>query len=90
MSLTTSTDAPAGLPPLPIAERERLDNVSIRHGTPDDPKLPPSSFDRIFLVHMYHEVSEPYAFLWRLRPALHDGGQVIVVDGGNGLDENRA
>lgn len=61
-------------------ERERLDNVSIRHGTPDDPKLPPSSFDRIFLVHMYHEVSEPYAFLWRLRPALHDGGQVIVVD----------
>lgn len=61
-------------------ERERLDNVSIKHGTPDDPKLPPSSFDRIFLVHMYHEVSEPYAFLWRLRPALKPGGQVIVVD----------
>jgi len=61
-------------------ERERLDNVSIKHSTPDDPKLPPSSFDRIFLVHMYHEVSEPYAFLWRLRPALRQGGQVIVVD----------
>lgn len=61
-------------------ERERLDSVSIRHGTPDDPKLPASSFDRIFLVHMYHEVSEPYAFLWRLRPALRQGGQVIVVD----------
>lgn len=29
---------------------------------------------------MYHEVSEPYAFLWRLRPALREGGQVIVVD----------
>ncbi|MGE3692438.1 MAG: class I SAM-dependent methyltransferase [Novosphingobium sp.] len=61
-------------------ERERLDNVSIRHGTPDDPKLPSASFDRIFLVHMYHEVTEPYAFLWRLRPALRPGGQVIVVD----------
>ena len=61
-------------------ERERLDNVSIKLGTPDDPRLPEASFDRIFLIHMYHEVSEPYAFLWRLRPALKKGGQVIVVD----------
>jgi ubiquinone/menaquinone biosynthesis C-methylase UbiE len=61
-------------------ERERLDNVSIKLGAPDDPRLPVASFDRIFLVHMYHEVSEPYAFLWRLRPALRPGGRVIVVD----------
>jgi ubiquinone/menaquinone biosynthesis C-methylase UbiE len=61
-------------------ERERLDNVSIKLGEPDDPKLPEASFDRIFLVHMYHEVGEPYAFLWRLRPALRAGGRVIVVD----------
>lgn len=61
-------------------ERDRLDNVSIKLGTPDDPGLPAGSFDRIFLVHMYHEVTEPYAFLWRLRPALKAGGQVIVVD----------
>ncbi len=61
-------------------QRERLDNVSIARGSEDDPKLPENSFDRIFLVHMYHEVSEPYAFLWRLRPALKDKGQVIVVD----------
>lgn len=61
-------------------ERERLDNVSIKLGSGDDPELPENSFDRIFLVHMYHEVSEPYAFLWRLRPALREKGQVIVVD----------
>ena len=61
-------------------ERERLDNVSIVLGQPDNPKLPADSFDRIFLVHMYHEVSEPYAFLWRMRPALREGGQIIVVD----------
>ena len=60
--------------------RERLDNVSVRLGTPDDPRLPENSFDRIFMVHMYHEVEEPYAFLWRLRPALRAGGQVVVVD----------
>ncbi len=61
-------------------ERERLDNVSIKPGAPDDPRLPDNSFDRIFLVHMYHEVEEPYAFLWRLWPALKEGGMVIVVD----------
>lgn len=60
--------------------RERLDNVSVRFGAPDDPKLPESSFDRVFMVHMYHEIAQPYAFLWNLRPSLKPGGQVIVVD----------
>jgi ubiquinone/menaquinone biosynthesis C-methylase UbiE len=68
--------------------RERLDNVSVRLGTPDDPRLPANSFDRIFMVHMYHEVDEPYAFLWRLRPALREGGQVIVVDIDRPTDEH--
>lgn len=61
-------------------ERERLDNVSIKPGDVDDPRLPEASFDRIFMVHMYHEVTEPYAFISRLRPALKKGGQVILVD----------
>nr|WP_156170904.1 class I SAM-dependent methyltransferase [Croceicoccus naphthovorans] len=61
-------------------QRERLDNVSIKRGEVDDPMLPPDSFDRVFLIHMYHEVEEPYAFLWRLYPALKQDGQVIVVD----------
>jgi ubiquinone/menaquinone biosynthesis C-methylase UbiE len=60
--------------------RERLDNVAIKEGALDDPRLPENSFDRVFMVHMYHEIGEPYAFLWRLRPALAKGGQVIVVD----------
>ncbi len=60
--------------------RERFDNVSIAQGGADDPHLPEDSFDRVFMVHMYHEVSEPYALLWRMWPALREGGQVIVVD----------
>lgn len=60
--------------------RDSLNNVSIQHGAEADPHLPAASFDRIFMVHMYHEVSEPYAFLWHLRPALRPGGKVIVVD----------
>lgn len=61
-------------------ERERIDNVSIKPGAQDDPRLPANSFERVLLVRMYHEVSEPYAFLWRLRPALKPGGRVVVFD----------
>ena len=61
-------------------QREGLDNVAVRLGLPDDPKLPPASFERIFLVHMYHEVEQPYAFLWHLRDGLKPGGLVVVVD----------
>ena len=61
-------------------QREGLDNVAVRLGLPDDPKLPVASFDRIFLVHMYHEVEQPYAFLWHLREGLKQGGLVVVVD----------
>ena len=60
--------------------RENLDNVAVKLGTPDDPKLPPRSFDRIFLVHVYHEVESPYAFLWNMREGLKPDGEVIVVD----------
>lgn len=61
-------------------QKEGLDNVTVRLGEPADPKLPPAGFDRIFLVHMYHEVSDPYAFLWHLVGGLKPGGEVIVVD----------
>lgn len=61
-------------------ERERLDNIAVRLGTPDDPLLPPHSFDRIFMIHMYHEIAQPYAFLWNIRPALVASGIVVVVD----------
>lgn len=60
--------------------RENLDNVAVKLGEPDDPKLPPRSFDRIFLVHVYHEVESPYEFMWNLREGLKPDGEVIVVD----------
>lgn len=60
--------------------RERLDNVSVKLGEPSDPKLPPASFDRVLMVHMYHEIAQPYEFLWRLRPSLKPDGLVVVVD----------
>jgi ubiquinone/menaquinone biosynthesis C-methylase UbiE len=61
-------------------QRENLDNVAVRLGQPANALLPQHSFDRIFLVHVYHEVSQPYEFLWHLREGLKGGGLIIVVD----------
>jgi ubiquinone/menaquinone biosynthesis C-methylase UbiE len=69
-------------------EAEHLDNVSIKLGTEDDPKLPVGSFDRVFMVHMYHEVTEPYSFLWHWRPALKAGGSAIVVEADKPSDQH--
>jgi ubiquinone/menaquinone biosynthesis C-methylase UbiE len=62
------------------AERRGLKNIRIVVGTPDDPKLPAKAIDRAVLVHMYHEVENPYALLWNLAGALKPGGRVGVID----------
>jgi ubiquinone/menaquinone biosynthesis C-methylase UbiE len=69
-------------------QRERLDNVAVKLGTPDNPMLPPGSFDRVFLVHMYHEVASPYAFLWHMREGVKPGGLVIVVDANRPVNQH--
>jgi len=54
--------------------------VTLVHGDPHDPRLPPGSLDLALLVHMYHEVQQPYGLLWNLRPALRAGARVAVID----------
>ena len=61
-------------------QRERLDNVAVKLGTADNPMLPTTSFDRLFLVHMYHEVQSPYAFLLHLRDGVKPDGLIVVVE----------
>ena len=56
-------------------QRKRLDNVAVRLGMPDDPRLPAATFDRVFLIHMYHEVASPYAFLWHMREGVKPAGR---------------
>jgi ubiquinone/menaquinone biosynthesis C-methylase UbiE len=69
-------------------QRERLDNVGVKLGEPNNPKLPEASFDRVFLIHMYHEIERPSEFLWNLRPALKKNGSVIVVDADRPTDRH--
>jgi len=68
--------------------REDWRNVSVKVGAPDNPRLPANSFDRVMMVHMYHEIAEPYAFLWNLSPALKKDGEIIVVDADRPTDQH--
>jgi ubiquinone/menaquinone biosynthesis C-methylase UbiE len=61
-------------------QRENLENVAVKLGLPNNPLLPDSSFDRIFMIHMYHEIQRPSEVLWNLRADLKPGGRIIVVD----------
>ena len=69
-------------------QRERLDNVAIRLGQPNDPQLPDRSFDRILMIHMYHEIAQPFEFLWHLRDDLRSGGSIVVVDADRSTDRH--
>ena len=59
---------------------EMLPNVTVVAGAPDDPRLPPQSTDVAILVHMYHEIASPYAFMARLSAAIKPGGVVAISD----------
>ena len=55
-------------------------NIKVVLGSPDDPQLAPTSIDRVFMIHMYHEIEQPYPLLWRLHDAIKPSGYVAVVD----------
>ena len=57
-----------------------LQNVTVSLGEPHDPRLPAHSVDAAILVHMYHEVAQPYGLLYNLAPALKLGGRIGIVD----------
>ena len=57
-----------------------LQNVTIRLGEPHDPRLPAHSLDAAIMVHMYHEIAQPYGLLYNLAPALKPGARVGIVD----------
>jgi ubiquinone/menaquinone biosynthesis C-methylase UbiE len=61
-------------------KREGIEGVHLVLGAPRDPKLPPDSIDVAILSHMYHEIENPYEFLYNLHPALAPGARVGIID----------
>ncbi|TXN24341.1 MULTISPECIES: class I SAM-dependent methyltransferase [Methylobacterium] len=55
-------------------------NITVVHGEAHDPRLPPASLDAAIMVHMYHEIAQPYGLLHNLAAAMKPGGRVGIVD----------
>jgi len=82
---TNSIPIVAGVPEYLRSLRNRvrdlgLQNVAISRGEPHDPRLPAGSVDIAILVHMYHEIAQPYALPYNLVPALRPDARVGIVD----------
>ena len=61
-------------------QREGVSGVTLVLGAPRDPRLPPQSIDVAILSHVYHEIENPYEFLYRLQPALGPGGRLGIIE----------
>lgn len=55
-------------------------NVRYVRGGQSSARLPAAAVDVALMVHMYHEIEQPYLLLDRLRRSLKAGGRVVIVD----------
>jgi ubiquinone/menaquinone biosynthesis C-methylase UbiE len=55
-------------------------NVDVIESQPHDPMLPDGRVDVALLIHMYHEISQPFGLLYHLAFAMKPGGLVGVLD----------
>jgi ubiquinone/menaquinone biosynthesis C-methylase UbiE len=60
--------------------RESIAGVTLVRGEPSDPRLPAQSIDLAILAHMYHEIQQPYEFLYRLHATLAPNGRIAIID----------
>jgi SAM-dependent methyltransferase len=60
--------------------KAKLANVRIGLGEEHDPRLPAHSLDVAVLIHMYHEIAQPYALLFNLATAMKSEALIGIVD----------
>jgi ubiquinone/menaquinone biosynthesis C-methylase UbiE len=57
-----------------------LANTIVALGEPHDPRLPAGALDLAFMIHMYHEIEQPFGVLWNLATAMKPGGRLVILD----------
>ncbi len=58
----------------------KLANVKVGLGEEHDPRLPARALDAAVLIHMYHEIAQPYALLFNLAAAMKPDSLIGIVD----------
>ena len=62
------------------AKRGSIHNVETRLGSATDTNLPASTMDRVILVDVYHEFSEPQKMLASIRRSLKPDGRLVLLE----------
>jgi SAM-dependent methyltransferase len=62
------------------AEQSGLSNIEFVLGDQGNANLQQQSVDLALMVHMYHEIADPFGLLWHLQDDLKPGGRVAIVD----------
>ncbi len=57
-----------------------IGGVKVVLSGPNNPNLPPAAIDVAILAHVYHEIENPYEFMYRLLRSLALGAHVGIVD----------
>jgi SAM-dependent methyltransferase len=69
-------------------DRDELNNVRLVLGDPHDPRLPKASVDVVTMIHMYHEIEQPFGLLTNLVPALRPGARIAILDMNRRTDQH--
>jgi SAM-dependent methyltransferase len=69
-------------------DRDQLTNVRLALGDPHDPRLPKTSLDVVTMIHMYHEIEQPFGLLANLVPSLRPGAKIAVLDMNRRTDQH--
>lgn len=69
-------------------DRDELTNVRLALGDPHDPRLPKASLDVVTMIHMYHEIEQPFALLANLVPSLRPGARIAILDMNRRTDQH--
>jgi SAM-dependent methyltransferase len=69
-------------------DRDELTNVRLVLGDPHDPRLPRQSVDLVTMIHMYHEIEQPFGLLTNLVPALRPGARIAILDMNRRTDQH--
>jgi len=66
----------------------KLTNVRVGLGEEHDPRLPARTLDAAVLIHMYHEIAQPFALLFNLAASMKPESLVGIVDLDRPTDEH--
>ncbi len=58
---------------------DKIENITIIEGQPEDPRLPQAVVDLALLVNVIHLVERPTLFLENLKQSLKQGGVIVFV-----------